>query len=72
MNVQYKFIINPIDGSLQVMIDPASIPGALNNAPVPGREGNLIVFGPKGTISDSGYYLNEQGEMVKVEGGYMA
>lgn len=72
MNVQYIYVINPISGELQVMIDPTSIAASLNNAPVPGREGNLIVFGPKGTISDSGYYLNEQGEMVKVEGGYMA
>lgn len=70
--VQYVWIYNPISHQLQMTIDPNSIPGLIVTSDVPARPGNIPVFGPGNKIEDSGYYLNQNGQIVKISGGYVA
>lgn len=70
MNPTYKVMFNPFTNSMQWVLDPASIP----NGAVEGqtKKGNLAVFGDDSKLIDSGFYLNEAGEIVKAVGGYFA
>ena len=70
---QYIWVYNPIAMQLQLTLNPAYVPALMNTSPdVPARPGNIAVFGEGNKIEDSGFYLNEAGQVVKVTGGYFA
>lgn len=69
----YIWILNPISGELQLTINPESVANIVNTSPdIPARPGDIVVFGSGNKIEDSGFYLNETGQIVKVSGGYFA
>lgn len=69
--IKYKLMFNPLSQSFQYVIDPVSIPNAVVTGN-PARPGNIPIFTSGNQLIDSGFYLNEQGEVIKVEGGYFA
>lgn len=68
----YKYVFNPFTDNFDQVIDTTMIPSLLETGPVPPREGNIAIFGQNGKLADSGYYLNEAGEIVPAQGGYFA
>jgi hypothetical protein len=69
---QYIIIYNPFLQGLQYTLNTKTLPMMMTDSPVPGREGNIAIFGKSGKLSDSGFYLNEEGQVTKIEGGYIA